>query len=78
MSREKAILNWKRLAGKAYIRFGEIKWPDPYEPISCIPNNIYRNHIKRVFGHGEEIFIGRETMHERIKNLIYYFDHIKL
>ena len=78
MSREKAILNWKRLAGKAYIRFCEIRWPDPYEPISCIPNDIYRNHIKRVFGHGEEIFIGRETMHERIKNLIYYFDHIKL
>ena len=32
MSREKAISNWKRLAGKAYIRYGEFEHPDPYEP----------------------------------------------
>ena len=45
-SRSRAIRNWKRLAGKAFIRFGEKEWPDPYEPISCIPNNIYRKRIK--------------------------------
>lgn len=70
------IKNWKRLAGKAFIRYGNLQWPDPYEPISCIPNNIYRKHIKLIFDHGEEIFIGRETMYDKVKNTIHYFDNV--
>ncbi len=73
-NKKRIIKNWKRLAGKAFIRYGEIKWPDPYEPLSCIANNIYRNRIKRIFGHGEEIFIGGETLYIKVQNLIKYFD----
>lgn len=74
ISKKRAIRNWKRLAGKAFIRYGEIEWPDPYEPISCIANDIYRKRIKKIFDHGEEIFIGRETLHEKVKNTIIYLD----
>ena len=52
--------------------------PIHMNPLTSILIENWRNHIKLVFGHGEEIFIGRETMYEKIKNLIYYFDHIKL
>lgn len=75
IEKKRAIRNWKRLAGKAFIRYGNKEWPDPYEPISCIPNDIYRKHIKRIFGHGEEIFIGLETLYDKVKNTIYYFDN---
>jgi len=74
MASKRTVRNWQRLAGKAYIRFGEWEWPDPYEPISCIVNDIYRKRIKRIFRSGEEIFIGTMTIREQIRNYIYFFE----